>query len=62
MANAVELILRGLVLHKGGHPLYVPAYEIRNFHHPYPIEMDEKPNVISIYSGEATFKTEILHY
>ena len=61
MANAVELLLRGLVLHKGSHPFYISAYEIRNVHYPYPGEMHEQPDVISIYSGEATFTTEILH-
>ena len=61
MANAIELLFRRLLLHKGGHPLYVPAYEKRNVHHPYPGEMHEQPDVISIYSGEATFTTEILH-
>ena len=48
MENTIELLLRGLVLHKGSHPLYVPAYEISNVHHPYSGEMHEQPDVISI--------------
>ena len=35
MINVVELLLRGLVLHKGGYLLYVLAHEVRDVHHPY---------------------------
>jgi len=61
MTNAAELLLWGLMLHKGYHPLNVSAYEVWNVHHPYPSEMHEQPDVISIYFGEATFTTEIFH-
>jgi len=48
VTNVVELQLRGLVLHKDGHPLYVSAYEIWDVHHAYLGEMHEQPDVISI--------------
>ena len=48
MINIVKLMLRGFVLHKGGHPLYVPTNEIRNVHHSYSGEIHEQLDVISI--------------
>lgn len=48
MINIVKLLLRGFVLHKGVHPLYVPTNEIWDVHHPYPGKMHEKPDVIRI--------------
>jgi len=61
MINTVELLLRGLVLRKGGHLLYVSAYEIRNVHHPNPGKMHQQPDVISIKVGEPALTAEILH-
>ena len=49
------------MLYKGGHPLYVPANEIHNIHHPYPGEMHEKPDVISIKTRELSLTAEIFH-
>ena len=61
MINIVELLLRGLVLHKSGHLLYISAYEIRNVHHAYPSKMHQQPDVISIQAGEPALTGEILH-
>ena len=61
MINIVELLLRGLVLHKSGHLLYVSAYEIRNVHHPYPSKIHQQLDVISIQAGEPALTGEILH-
>lgn len=61
MINTSELLLRGLVLHKSGHLLYVSEYEVRNVHHPYPGKMHQQPDVISIQAGESTLTSEILH-
>ena len=61
MINTVELLLRGLVLHKSGHLLYVSAYQVRNFHHPYLGKMHRQPDVISIQAGESALTGEILH-
>jgi len=48
MIDIVKLLLRCFALYKGGHPLYVPANEIRDVHHLYLGKMHEKPDVISI--------------
>ena len=48
MINTVKLLLRGFVLHEGVHPLYVPANEIWDVHHPYPGKMHEQLDVIGI--------------
>ena len=61
MINTIELLLRGLVLHKSGHLLYISAYEIRNVHHPYRSEMHQQPDVISIQVGELALTGEIFH-
>ena len=61
MINIVELLLRGLMLHKGGHLLYVLAYEIRNVHHPHPSKMHQQPDVIRIQAGELALIGEIIH-
>jgi len=36
------------VLHEGVHPLYVPANEIWDVHHPYPGKVHEQLDVIGI--------------
>jgi len=61
MIKTVELLLRGLVLHKSGHLLYVLAYEIRNVHHLHLSKMHQQPDVISIQAGEPALTGEILH-
>ena len=61
MINTIKLLLKGLVLHKGGNPFYVSAYEIRNVHHSYPSEMHQQPDVISLQAGEPALTGEILH-
>jgi len=61
MIDTIKLLLRGFTLHKGGHPLYVLANEIRNVHHPYPGEMHEQPDVISIETREPSLTAEIFH-
>ena len=60
MINTVKLLLRCFVLDKCGHPLYVPANEIRNVHHLYLGEMHEQLDVISIEMREPSFTAEIL--
>ena len=49
------------MLYKGGHPLYVPANEIRNVHHPYLGEMHEQPEMISIKMRESPLIAETFH-
>ena len=49
------------MLYKGGHPLYVSVNEIQNVHHPYPGEMHEQPDVISIKTREPSLTAEIFH-
>ena len=61
MINTVKLLLRGFVLYKGGHPLYVLANEIQDVHHPYPGEMHEQTDVISIKMRESSFTAEVFH-
>ena len=46
--HIVKLLLRGLMLHEGVHPLYVPAYEKWEVHHPHPGKVHEQPDVIGI--------------
>jgi len=46
--NTVKLLLSGLVLHEGVHPLYVPVNEIWDVHHLYPGKVHEQPDVIGI--------------
>ena len=49
------------MLYKDGHPLYVPENELRNVHHPYPGEMHEQPDVVSINMREPSLTAEIFH-
>jgi len=42
MVNTIELLLRSLVLHYGGHLIYVSAHEVRDVHHPYLGKMHQK--------------------
>jgi len=46
--NNVKLLLRGLMLHEGVHPLYVPANEKWTVHHLHPGKVREQPDVIGI--------------
>ena len=48
VVNTVELLLRGLMLHEIFHPLYVPANEKWEVHHPHPGKVHEQPDVIGI--------------
>ena len=61
MIDTVKLLLRYFALYKGGHPLYVLANEIQNVHHPYPGEMHEQPDVISIKVRESSLTAEVFH-
>ena len=61
MIKIVKLLLRGLVLHKGGHLLYVLTHEVRDVHHPYQGKMHQQFDVISIQTGELALTAEILH-
>ena len=61
MIDTVKLLMRGFMVHKCGHPLYVPENEIRNVQHPYPGEMHEQPDVISIKTREPSLTPEIFH-
>ena len=44
--HTIELLSRGLVLHEVPHPLYVPADEKWEVHHPHPGKVHEQPDVI----------------
>ena len=46
--KTIKLLLRGLVLHEGVHPLYVPTNEKWDVHHPYLCKVHEQPDVIGI--------------
>ena len=59
--NIVELLSRGLVLHEISKPLYVPANEKWEAHHPHPGEVHEQPDVIGIKARKPRLETEILH-
>jgi len=61
MVNIVELLLRSLVLHNGGHLLYVSAHEVMDVHHPYLGKMHQQPDMISIQTREPALTTKILH-
>ena len=49
------------MLYKGGHPFYVPADEMWDVHHPYPGEMHEQRDVISIKMRESSLTAKIFH-
>ena len=57
----VELLPRGLVLHELSHPLYVPANEKWEVHHPHPGKMLEQPDLIGIKARKPPLTTEVLH-
>ena len=59
--NVVELLSRGLVLHEILHPLYVPADEKWEGHHPHPGEVHEQPDVIGIKARKPPLTTEVFH-
>ena len=46
--NTVKLLLRGLVLHEGVHPLYVPTNEKWEVHHLYLGKVHEQTDVVGI--------------
>ena len=46
--NTVKLMMRGLMLHEGVHPLYVAANEKWEVRHPHSGKVHEQPNVIGI--------------
>ena len=47
--------------HEGVHPLYIPAYEKQEVHHPHPGEVHEQPDVIGIQSREPPLTAEVFH-
>ena len=47
--------------HEGVHPLYIPAYEKREVHHPHPSKVHEQADVIGIQSREPPLTAEALH-
>lgn len=61
MIDTVKLLLRGFMLYKGGHRLYLLANEIQNVHHLYPGEMHEQPDVVSIKTREPSLAAKIFH-
>ena len=48
MIYAIMLLLWGLSLHQGSHPLYVTVHEVWNAHQPHSREVHQQPDVISI--------------